>query len=614
MQVLRRPFVLLLLLVCGFSLLCSKQQTRLNLVLIGIDTLRRDHLGCYGYDRQTSPNIDKLASEGVLFENVVSQAPWTLPSFASIFTSLYPSQHGAGFIEPGAGSFGHRMRSGFPTLGLMLLKQGYSTAAIINAPALAPEFGVDRGFEYYLTTPRWDRRTADETTEDALRWIGRHNSEPFLMFVHYFDPHVTYEPPAPYDTLFDPDYTGPLGNSFDRDTYFQKQKWLSNLDDPEVRKAWDHIRALYDGEIAFTDKAVGDLLDGLEKLGLRNNTLIVLISDHGEEFFDHKGFEHGHTLYEELIKVPLIISLPGKLPAGKRIRQQVRSIDVLPTMLDIMGISTSAHLEGTSLYPLMKGKELANSGEVLLPSGFGYSESMLYGSEKKAVTAYSWKLIFDTVSQDEMLFNLAHDPHEHENLIETDSQTASLLEQVLFETMFTMSETWHVEIAPGSEGNTFDITLSLPMRPTSGTFKIWRVFDGEGHLVKPKDMEAGGISVRQEQGGSEVNLEMEASTLRRRLQLLVQVAPERIPCTFEISVDGKKDVNLIYLGEELQHPTAIPFTFKMRKRGITRGEPRVRPHEPYVLVWHTGTEYGLHEPAKISDDTKRKLKALGYIQ
>ena len=415
---MRRTSRWLLAVLACLIVSCGAQEKRLNLMIIGVDTLRPDHLGCYGYGRDTSPNIDNLAGRSVLFENVVSQAPWTLPSFATMLTSLYPTQHGAGDIHSqAAGSYGTQMNTSFPPLAMMLLKQGYSTGAVINAPALAPELGVDRGFESYSATPRWDQRTADKTTEDALSWIDENRDGPFFVFVHYFDPHLDYEPPAPYDTLYDPGYTGRLGRSFTREDYGRIESILTEENDPHARAEWDHIRALYDGEIRFTDEAVGALLDGLEERGLADNTLIVLMSDHGEEFFDHGGFEHGHTLYNELIRVPLIFSLPGRLPEAMRIGTQVRILDIMPTVLEILGIRPWTHLEGSSLVPLMTGEgEYASGGASLLPASFAYSECMLRGTEKKGLTAYPWKYVYDTITGEKMIFNLADDPGEKHNL------------------------------------------------------------------------------------------------------------------------------------------------------------------------------------------------------
>jgi arylsulfatase A-like enzyme len=598
--------VSILLAVC-LAIACGAKEQSLNVVIIGVDTLRRDHLGCYGYERETSPNIDRLADESVLFEDAVSQCPWTLPSFATVLTSLYPSQHGAGFLKPGSGAFGNRMSTAFPPLAMMLLKQGYSTGAIVNAPALAPELGVDRGFEFYSTAPRWDERVADATTKDALNWIDEHLEGPFFLFVHYFDPHLTYAPPAPYDTIFDPGYQGEIGKAFDRESYSKMSEHLSRENDPRVQADWNHIRALYDGEIAFTDEAVGELLNGLEKRDLRDNTLIVFLSDHGEEFNDHGGFEHGHTLYDELIKVPLMFSLPGQLPENVRVSQQVRLLDVVPTILSVLGIRPWTHLEGADLMPLISGEgEPKSGGASLLPSGFAYSESMLYGTEKKSVTAYPWKLIYDTVTEEEALLNLAQDPGEKTDLLHENAETKGLLEEVLFKTLLALADTWYIEIAGGRDIHTFDLLVTVPDRPINGRFKMHKFLDSDGRIV-----DADRVALVE---ASENVLRLEGLELRGGLIMAFSAVPKRVPVSFDFRVDGEPAKSVTYLGEQLSRVETMPFEQKSGRFVQSKGAPTDRPEPPYILVWHSASMFEGGTPVEFGEDTKRKLRALGYIQ
>ncbi len=422
---------------------CGEEPRPPNIAFIGLDTVRADHLGCYGYERETSPAIDRLASEGTLFEYAVSHAPWTLPSFASAFTSLYPSQHGAGFLKSAMGL-------GFPTMATILAENGYSTGAIVNTAALNPVFGIDRGFAHYDVEPITAGRAADGTTRAALEWIDGQGDRPFFIFVHYYDPHLPYSPPAPYDTLFDPGYGGPLGCRFDpeflptdRMNGFERMNAL-----PERDRT--HIVALYDGEIAFADKAIGDLIQGLDDRNLGDNTLIVFMSDHGEELFDHGGFAHGHTLYDELLRVPLIFRLPGRIPAGRRVPGMVRLVDIMPTVLSLAGIETSADMEGRDLGPLFGGASSAappRPGALLGDEAF--SEALLYGPERKSVAAFPYKLIRHMGSGAEMLFDLAEDPGEKHDLGTQGpgGERAGVkgeLERRLLETLFRVSGTWYV--------------------------------------------------------------------------------------------------------------------------------------------------------------------------
>ena len=588
--------VLLLALTAG----CERETPRLNVLIIGVDTLCPDHLGCYGYGRGTSPEIDALASRGVLFENVISHSPWTLPSFATVFTSLYPTQHGASALNS-------QLRTDHPTLAMMLLKRGYSTAAIINAPFLRPEFKLDRGFEFYDYKPPFADRLADGTTTDALAWIDGHMGEPFFMFVHYFDPHLPYRPPPPYDTRFYPDYAGDLTASFDlnlfpraRATNFETMKSLTAED-------WDYIRALYDGEIAFTDRAVGRLIAGLDERGLTDNTLIVFLSDHGEEFFEHQGFEHGHTLYDELIKVPLIVSLPGRVPERARVTEHARLVDIAPTILDFLGIDCADHLEGVSLKPMIDGGETCGGGRGLLPAGIGFSESMLYGTERKCVVAYPWKCIYDIVSGEHLLFNLNADPDENENLADTNPEALGAVRELLAKTVFGISETWYIELAGGGEEHVFDLKINSRAGPKTGSVYIARAFDSEGHMLEIASLGGSGFS----SGGISVR----GLKLSGKVTLAFKVEPERTPLKVDLRLDGEATADVIYLGTAMDSPSSVPFTIDRRKgESVPAGLPGERREGPYFLIWRSGKSLGEPTVFELGETIENELRSVGYLQ
>ncbi len=599
--------VLLLLVLLCLAISCGTEHRRTNIVLIGVDTLRRDHVGCYGYRRPTTPNIDRLASEGVLFENAVSQSPWTLPSFATVLTSLYPTQHGAGLVRSGTAHFGTSMRTSFPPLAMILLKAGYTTGAIINGPALSPEYGVDRGFESYNGVRNWQARPADCVTQDALMWVDEHEHRPFFLFVHYFDCHVPYEPPAPYDKMFDPGYKGRVASGFDRDTYAQACRALSRSDDPQADADWNHLKALYDGEIAFTDQAVGRLLEGLGERGLRENTLIVFLSDHGEEFFDHGGFEHGHTLFDELIKVPLVFSLPGTVPANVRVGAQVRLLDVLPTILDLIDVKPETHFEGVSLKRTMSKGEAAGESETdLLSPRFAYSEAVLYGTEKKSIAAYPWKLIYDTKTGDRMLYNLAYDPGEQSNLLATQPAVVRALEEVLIKTRCDLSETWYVEVAGG--GQAIDIKLTLPSSPPPGEFEICKFFDSAGNLL-----ESDGLKSDHVETPTAKVFRVQGVEPHGTITLALKVVPETARLAFDFKIDGRSAVDRTFLGEGMAGPGRMPFEQDEAGREAAAGEPKRRPKPPYILIWHSVPADEVDTPVHLAEQTKRSLRALGYI-
>lgn len=592
----------LLVLVLLFLVSCGGERGPVNVLLIGVDTLRPDHLGCYGYHRDTSPNIDRLAETGVLFEHVVSQCPWTLPSFATIMTSLYPAQHGAGIDMA-------RMGEDFPTLAGILAERGYKTGAVVNVSVLAPDFGVDRGFEHYDSTEPGEKRIAGEVTREALAWIRENRDKPFFMFVHYFDPHFSYSPPAPYDTLFNPDYRGRVGRRFDDEVYDRIRESLFDETDSRMKADWRHIEALYDGEIAYTDRAVGELLTGLSEMGLEEKTLVVFVSDHGEEFFEHKGYGHGHTLYGEVINVPMVISMPDVLPGGRRIKPQVRLVDVVPTVLDILGIQIQAEFEGASLMPLACGYgEVAARPAALFPPEVAFSEGLRRGGERKGVTAHPWKLIYHMPTGSEALFNLAEDPGETEDVIERYRDVKMLLTETLFKNLLAMSDTWYVEMAAGGSRRKFDIGLTAVRGGGEGRLYFQHFWDRDGHMI------ATDAAVSENDPGSA--LEVHGLTTGGTVRLAFRVElPPGIPLTFDLRIDGQPAPEHTYFGPGLKSPAHMPFSRRTsRAAAPTADGPRRRPDAPYFVIWHTEGQGASTVPVDLRDDLKADLKALGYIQ
>ncbi len=598
---MRRVRIRLAVAACSVAALCcGGGPAALNVMIIAVDTLRADHLGCYGYTRNTSPYIDDLASHGVLCERCVSPAPWTLPSFSTVFTSLYPTQHGASTVNS-------RLRTSFPTLAEILKNHGYATGAVVNAPALKPAYGVNRGFDHYHMTPE-EGRIADGTTGDALAWLDTVGDRPFFAFVHYFDPHLSYSPPSPYDETFSGGYAGRIGDSFNlegfsrvRDSMFVQMEDLSAAD-------WGRIVALYDGEIAFTDKAIADLISGLDERGIRENTLIVFLSDHGEEFFEHRGFEHGHSMYDELLHVPLLFSLPGKLPEGVRLSRPVRLLDVAPTILDFLGMEPPLHYEGVSIAPLLQGKGQALGGDgKLLPHDVAYSEAIMHGREKKSVTAYPWKLVYEMGTEEQMLFNLDEDPGEMQNVIETHPDKHYYLEKLLFRALFGISDTWYVEISAGEDRPVFDIDVTVEKDMMPGDINLHRILDKSHDLVETP------CPLIIDRAGS--HLRLKGLCLSGSLVLAFKVYPERFPVQFDLSIDGRSALKSTYIGETLEAPDAMPFTLKgKRARARSAGRPSGDLTPPYILVWYEESSYQGDTSITLDDETKKELRALGYIQ
>jgi hypothetical protein len=428
------------------------------------------------------------------------------------------------------------------------------------------------------------------------------------MFAHYFDPHLAYSPPAPYDSLYFPDYEGRIGRSFNlegfsrvRDSMFVQMRELDDADR-------EQIVALYDGEIAFTDSAVGELLRGLDERGLSGNTLLVLLSDHGEEFFEHGGFEHGHTLYDELLHVPLILSLPGALPEGVGLKRQVRLLDVTPTVLDIAGIPLEPHFEGVSLEPVLTGKGSPSPlGSDLLPAEAAYAEAMMHVSEQKCLSVYPWKLISTLRTRTHQLYDLSEDPGEMVDLSKLAPGPLSDLENTMYGALFGISDTWYIELGTGDGTRTFDISIKAERGMMPGSITAHKILDASGRIAhdqEPFELLSSGAGLR-----------LESFRLKGKATLAFKAEPERVPVEFDILIDGEPATEATFLGGDLIKPAGIPFVLKARRtKAASAGRPAGEISLPYALVWLEKSGYAGNTLLKLDEETKRELRSLGYIQ
>ena len=381
-----------------------------GVVLISIDTLRRDHLSLYGYPRRTTPGLEGLAREAVVFEDAVSTSSWTLPAHASLLTSTFPPVHGASSSKAG-------LSAEWPGLPRLLRDAGFFTQAMVTHVYLSKEYGFGEGFDRHRYLPE---TRAKEVTDQAVRFLEARGDSDFFLFLHYYDPHWHYDPPAPYDRAFDPTYQGEATGIW----WDFKELGADSIDPKDLH----HIQALYDGEILYTDREVERLFQEMKRLGVFENALVVVTSDHGEEFLDHGQWEHQKTLYEEQLRIPLIIKFPNVLkgPNGatgsRRVNGQVSLVDVAPTVLDALGVPSPLTFEGRSLLAAARGGESAE-GEA-----WAETEHTIDGSRKIAVRrgASGTKSIF-TMKQSGLeieLFDLGRDPREKKRLDAEGSRSA----------------------------------------------------------------------------------------------------------------------------------------------------------------------------------------------
>ena len=368
----------LLLGAVGLSGCSDEPSSRPNLLLLTVDTLRADHLEPYGAQAPISPNVAALARDSVLFEDAWSSSSWTLPALASLMTGRHTTGHGC---------WNFRSRLGFEhdTLAERLTAVGYDTAAVVSHVFLAHKYGLSQGFVDYDDELILSREksheaiTSQEVSDRGIAYLQHKaaaaDGRPWFLWLHYFDPHYRYRAHEREAAVFG-----------DED---------------------DH--ALYRGEIAFTDRHMGRVLDALERLRLADDSIVVLTADHGEEWLDHGGLQHGHTLYRELVRVPLLVRAPGLAP--RRAEERVSLIDLAPTLLDLLGVDPLAESPGRSLLPALHGRSLADV-PVLAELGVNARRPQV------ALGLGRHKLIVHEAEDRAELYDLAEDPLESRDVAE----------------------------------------------------------------------------------------------------------------------------------------------------------------------------------------------------
>lgn len=392
---------------------------RPDIILVSIDSLRFDHLGCYGYKKPTSPNIDRIASEGVRCESAVSTTSWTLPAHAAMFTGLFDSTHG--LVDNGL-----RLTEERPTLAAVLRGNGYQTAGFFGGPYLDPGFGFGHGFMHYescMSPPPGERAsrepgsgaaagalptlaelershadiTGPRTLEAVTRWLGREvDARPLFLFVHLWDVHYDYNPPREYVEMFDPGYTGTL----DASNLMKNSEINAHM----APRDFDHLVALYDGEIRFSDDILGKILAAVEKRGRMANTLLVITADHGEEFFEHGGKGHQRTLFDEVVRVPLIVRWPGQLVGERVVREEVRLVDLMPTVLSSAGIAQQPPMQGRDVLKLWRGETLTDAPALC--------ELLVDKNDVRALRTNAFKVIDYRKARVTHGYDLVRDPRE----------------------------------------------------------------------------------------------------------------------------------------------------------------------------------------------------------
>lgn len=376
-----------------------------NILLVTFDTTRMDHLSCYGYRRETSPRIDALAAEGVLFERCIATSSWTLPAHASLLTGRYPTSHGAIYdpkgdsvltgVLPGEWS-NYRVSAlseKIQTLATVLKKNGYVTGGVVGGPWMKKPFGLGQGFDYYDDDEIIEvrGRLAEQVNARALAWIDKVAERPFLLFLNYFDPHDPYMAPGDYRFRF-----------VDMSTLIHGAKAT-----PE------QLVAFYDAEIYYADHCLGLVIDRIRDLGLYDDTWIIITADHGELFGEHDMRGHGSTLYEPELRIPLVMKYPKRWAQQGRVAEPIQLTDIMPIILDTLGFDGPPNMQGAPSGPLRQ-KLFAEVYTLSFISKLGHHRAYYEGDLK-----YIWNS-----RGRHMLFDLRSDPHEENNLYATHVERA----------------------------------------------------------------------------------------------------------------------------------------------------------------------------------------------
>ncbi|MFQ5706559.1 MAG: sulfatase [bacterium] len=414
-------FVTILVALNGLAFIKKHQfqKGEPNVLVILIDALRYDHLGCYGYAKPTSPNIDNFARESLVFTNSFSQSNHTKPSIASLFTSLYPSQHHVvrSNRRDAAGNYiSDILDDSFKTMAEYLQEAGYNTAGFIDQGQLRAYMGFAQGFDYYDTY----LGIAPLINQKFIGWLPVNKYRKFFAYLHYLDVHAPYTPPAKYIDLFGlrdkVNYVPAQGKKWIK----ARENWKKFNDDlveGKIKLTQDDIqelKSLYDGEIRALDDELGLLFQKLKKEGVYDNSLIILTADHGEGFMEHGMTGHGNSLYDELLRVPLIMRFPNGERRGV-VDIPVQAVDLLPTILDFLGQARDANLMGKSILELMNATDHVSQRPIV--------------SERGSLVAYrigNYKYIYDKQHNTGELYDLQSDPGEQHNLSNHDNNKKAL--------------------------------------------------------------------------------------------------------------------------------------------------------------------------------------------
>ncbi len=559
------------------------EMRNMNVLLIGVDTLRQDALAIYGGRSEVSPNITRYSETAVIFDNAWSQAPFTGPSFASMVTGQYPSRISATFTTV-------QVPDPATTISEILIREGFATGMICGNPYLGAErSGFSQGVESV-----WYRlhATPTDSVEEAKKFIDRSQDRDWFLFFHLMDPHNPYDPPEEYiDSLCDPDYHG-----FYQTEFADMYEWnyvTQNPPEQEINRA----RELYDAETADVDNSIGQLLRHLEETGQMENTLIILAADHGEEFFEHGQYGHGQTLLDELVHLPLVVWGDG-FEGSQRVETTVANYDIVPTILSFLEIPPTGEYPGMPLQEIVSG----TFGENRPIYGEG---NLRRGNHRKFSVEWPYKCIVDYFTGQAWVYDLENDPFEMTNIFEENMELAQRISIDATHEMLPLQTTFLVTIigSPVDGPERFTGTVHVP--------------GGVGHVTVSGPMEGDDYSFEGE------NITFDLSSITRfdnpKKALIIYPMPGGDVIELSVRMDGEIDpTRFCPNGNDVPEPscTAIIDIYDLPWPNRIPTDAIERPVAMYVLgiPGYPDEDNPIeYEHVELDPEIREQLHALGYI-
>ncbi|MBI3119326.1 MAG: sulfatase [Candidatus Hydrogenedentes bacterium] len=581
-------FLALFLCACGRQHaapppVAPEHAPAINVVLISLDTLRADRLSCYGYSRETTPNLDRWArEEAVLFENAITPETWTLPAHMSMFTGLFPQHHGV--------SRDANLAANVVTLPQLLQQHGYATGGFTGHTWwLRPDRGFGRGFDHYDNAPEMFRHVY-KTRELLYAWLAQEERRPLFVFLHSYDLHYKIKELG-YERPYDPDDEQFLVFS---KPYLAEQPFQSIEKQPlkasELLKAWrehkiaftaveaDTLDALYDDTLRMLDQALADCFAKLKTMDLYDSSFIIVTADHGEGLGERGYYDH-EDVWEEEARVPLLIRFPQGTHAGKRVAGQVQLIDLFPTVVDLLGLQDAPQTDGKSLLPMIDG------------GGGGHEFAFIRnGAGRLGVRSAEWQLHWRPQDNQNLLFHLPEDPGEQHDRFNELPLDAKPLREAANQFFGLGQSGWHIEVRAPRD------------TPWRGTLRL----SSSTPIEQALRFDSWGNATMSPAGG-EMGLTCELGAAAPE-HLVVRAAPGELTLQLE-SVSA-----FTFLGKDLPHlsVTKVEEHFDTLKNNYPRPEARSINQEPVISVWYSRSRAVQPAPETLPAATREQLDALGY--